>query len=1278
MKKYLHKTFVKGIFAMLMTIVLINCFRLPVKARANGSGNFSTNYTLTGNGAEDLVRVAEAQIGKTGGELGYSSEEWCADFVLDCAIRANQTSVIPNDPNNANCNNLRVSIKGNYTTSSPQRGDICFWPNGTHVGIVAAVNGNIITTIEGNTENSNNSLSKVSKYTSRPLSTFKYIVRPNYQSTDVKPQVESSRFEYFNNGVRPVVEIENPSSISSVTFYLRFGTTAEWKSYTGTYNLDKAWYCEASYNDLNGAGFLACDVYIDGKDGSHKYVSMSNKNITNIKETRYEYFNGGIRPVVAVSNHSKVTNVTFYLRYGTTAKWESYPGRFNLADSWYCEASYSKLEGTGRLACDVYVDLSDGTHQYVSGFPIGVCKHTYDDGVITVEPTNTEKGEKTYTCTVCGETKTEVIDEVEKIDISHSVLTIGNTDYTYDGFAKEPSLTVKVGTKVLVANTDYTVLYSDNINAGTATITITGINSYAGSITKTFTINPAAQNINIMNSSLDVKESETAQIDADASGMLIYESSDTSVATVSSEGVVTGMSVGSAIIIIRTEGDGNHDNAETDVTIRVTHNYSSEITEAASCTENGIKTFICSGCGNKYTAEIVALGHNYEEETVEATCTERGYVTHSCSVCGDHYRDQYVDALRHTFDDGVITTPATDEAEGIKTYTCSRCGEKKTEIIPAITHTYDDGEIIQAATCTEPGVMLYKCTDCDKTYTVEIPALGHQYETTITDATCVKKGYTTHTCTECGDTYRDAYTNMKEHSYNSGEVIEEPACTEEGLKIYTCTVCNNQYTERIAEKGHQYETTVTPPTCTKKGYTTHTCSICKNSYRDTYTKEAEHSYNEGEIIEESTCVKEGMKVYTCDVCRNQYTEIISANGHLYEETVTAPDCTQKGYTTHKCSVCGDSYKDTYTDAKGHTWDAGEVSIEPGCETTGTKIYKCTVCNASRTEEVPPLGHEIVVDEAKAANCLESGFTDGIHCSRCGAVFKAQEEISAAGHHFSEWMIKEKATCTEKGKKEQICSICGKKETEVIKESGHDWNDGVITQKATEQANGVKTYNCKICGEVKTETMPAIKKDPASDDKPKSSTLAVGTIVSDANSGGYYKITSSATVEYQESINEYASNIKIPDVVVINGVSYQVTAIAPGVFKNNKKIVSISMGSNIKSIGDNAFSGCSRLQKVTIGKGVRTIGAKAFYKCKSLTKITIPAKVAGIGKQAFYGCRKLKGITIKTKKLTAQNVGSKAFKGIHREAGIKVPKTKLKVYKKLVKAKGAGKKVKIKK
>lgn len=98
----------------------------------------------------------------------------------------------------------------------------------------------------------------------------------------------------------------------------------------------------------------------------------------------------------------------------------------------------------------------------------------------------------------------------------------------------------------------------------------------------------------------------------------------------------------------------------------------------------------------------------------------------------------------------------------------------------------------------------------------------------------------------------------------------------------------------------------------------------------------------------------------------------------------------------------------------------------------------------------------------------------------------------------------------------------------------------------------------------------------------------------------------------------------------------------------------------------------------MGKSVTAIGAKAFYKCKALTKITIPAKVKKIGRQAFYGCKKLKKIIIKTTKLTSKTVGSKAFKGIHPKATVKVPKKKLAAYKKLLKKKGVGSKAKIKK
>lgn len=68
----------------------------------------------------------------------------------------------------------------------------------------------------------------------------------------------------------------------------------------------------------------------------------------------------------------------------------------------------------------------------------------------------------------------------------------------------------------------------------------------------------------------------------------------------------------------------------------------------------------------------------------------------------------------------------------------------------------------------------------------------------------------------------------------------------------------------------------------------------------------------------------------------------------------------------------------------------------------------------------------------------------------------------------------------------------------------------------------------------------------------------------------------------------------------------------------------------------------------------------------------------IGAQALAGCKRLKSMTIKTNALTAKSVGEKAFKGISAKAVIKVPAKKWKVYKKLMRAKGVGKKVKIKK
>lgn len=75
-----------------------------------------------------------------------------------------------------------------------------------------------------------------------------------------------------------------------------------------------------------------------------------------------------------------------------------------------------------------------------------------------------------------------------KVDIAKASIKLEKSSYTYDGKAKTPSVTVKVDGKTLILNTDYTVAYSNNINAGTAKATVTGKGNYKGSKSISFII----------------------------------------------------------------------------------------------------------------------------------------------------------------------------------------------------------------------------------------------------------------------------------------------------------------------------------------------------------------------------------------------------------------------------------------------------------------------------------------------------------------------------------------------------------------------------------------------------------------------------------------------------------------------------------------------------------------------------------------------------------------------------------------------------------------------
>lgn len=97
----------------------------------------------------------------------------------------------------------------------------------------------------------------------------------------------------------------------------------------------------------------------------------------------------------------------------------------------------------------------------------------------------------------------------QKKDLSSCSAELSQSEYTYDGTEKKPDVTVKDKNKELRKGTDYTIEYSDNIEVGTATVTITGIGNYQGTISKTFTIvqaNVEGTNVSWLDASLEYME----------------------------------------------------------------------------------------------------------------------------------------------------------------------------------------------------------------------------------------------------------------------------------------------------------------------------------------------------------------------------------------------------------------------------------------------------------------------------------------------------------------------------------------------------------------------------------------------------------------------------------------------------------------------------------------------------------------------------------------------------------------------------------------------------
>ena len=180
-----------------------------------------------------------------------------------------------------------------------------------------------------------------------------------------------------------------------------------------------------------------------------------------------------------------------------------------------CEKAGEKRRNCSNLECDYYetqvIPVSHDMGRWVTipatcfenGETYRVCSkcsHT-ESKIIPASHTLVTLPAKapTYTstgltagkkCSVCGTITVaqKVVAKLAPISLKSAKFTVNAKTYT--GKAITQSITVKLGTKTLRANIDYTISYKNNKNIGKATVTITGKGAYKDSVSKTFAINP--------------------------------------------------------------------------------------------------------------------------------------------------------------------------------------------------------------------------------------------------------------------------------------------------------------------------------------------------------------------------------------------------------------------------------------------------------------------------------------------------------------------------------------------------------------------------------------------------------------------------------------------------------------------------------------------------------------------------------------------------------------------------------------------------------------------
>ena len=387
-------------------------------------------------------------------------------------------------------------------------------------------------------------------------------------------------------------------------------------------------------------------------------------------------------------------------------------------------------------------------------------------------------------------------------------------------------------------------------------------------------------------------------------------------------------------------------------------------------------------------------------ESTEVKLTAKLTVFGSDTIVTDLPAISVNDPSIATYSNGKIT----GVAEGSTTLTASLYGLTAADM-PTINvyrceHHWDQGEIITEPTCTEEGEKKFTCSICGDEKTEKLSATGHQHTEIRNkkEATCKETGYSGDTwCKDCRKKILSGQTIAKteNHSWDAGKVTTKATCTEEGEKTFTCSICGDEKTEKVSATGHQHTEirNKKEATCKETGYSGDTwCKDCgkKILFGQAIAKTEDHSWNQGEITKEPTCKEKGEKTFTCSICGNTKTEKVSTTDHQHMEIRNQknPTCKEAGYSGDTyCADCGVKISSgkTIAKTKNHNWDGGVITTEPTCTERGEKTFTCTICGNTDTKKVNATGHsygayKVVKEPTNKRKGLKSKT-----CSVCGKI-----------------------------------------------------------------------------------------------------------------------------------------------------------------------------------------------------------------------------------------------------------------------------------------------------